>query len=40
MRFGDHVFFVVRRNPATKLNISETERAWYEIEWFPVYRIK
>jgi hypothetical protein len=24
-----------RRNPATKLNISETERAWYEIEWFP-----
>jgi hypothetical protein len=24
-----------RRNPATKLNISETEKAWYEIEWFP-----
>jgi hypothetical protein len=24
-----------RRNPATKLNSSETQRIWYEIEWFP-----
>jgi len=24
-----------RRNPATKLNTSETQRLWYEIEWFP-----
>ncbi|MCE2845797.1 MAG: DUF5686 family protein [Sphingobacteriales bacterium] len=24
-----------RRNPATKLNTSETQKAWYEIEWFP-----
>ena len=26
---------VFRRNPATKLNSSETQKAWYEIEWFP-----
>ncbi len=24
-----------RRNPATKLNTSESQKAWYEIEWFP-----
>ncbi|MFM9056676.1 MAG: DUF5686 family protein [Bacteroidota bacterium] len=24
-----------RRNPATKLNTSETQKALYEIEWFP-----
>ena len=24
-----------RRNPATKLNTSETQKVWYEIEWFP-----
>lgn len=24
-----------RRNPATKLNFSETQKAWYEIEWVP-----
>lgn len=24
-----------RRNPATKLNFSELQKAWYEIEWVP-----
>lgn len=24
-----------RRNPATKLNTSRMQKAWYEIEWFP-----
>lgn len=24
-----------RRNPATKLNSIDSEKAWYEIEWFP-----
>ncbi|MFN8155454.1 MAG: DUF5686 family protein [Bacteroidia bacterium] len=24
-----------RRNPATKLNSFESEKLWYEIEWFP-----
>lgn len=26
---------VFRRNPATKLNSSETQKVWYEVEWFP-----
>jgi hypothetical protein len=29
-----------RRNPATKLNTSESQKAWYEIEWFPGFSNK
>ncbi len=29
------LFSLFRRNPATKLNTIEIQKAWYEMEWFP-----